>query len=260
MSEDKKDWKIIVENKLNNGKWTKLIMAGIIVLLIITNWTSCEGRRNDKKQYEQNQEAMKKELVVEKNKNGELQTSVVAFKGTVRDLENYSKELAEEVKALKKRRVKVITRTEIVYRDTNIFITNNVIDTIGLDKDEYRLSWDYANEDSTRILQGNSVFKALFSDDKLKVTPRYTNITLDQMRLDFTVGVAKNKKTGFDEIFVTPKNKNVTIGKLEGATLERSKIGINISFYAGYGIYYANQQFGLAPSVGFAITKPLIRF
>lgn len=260
MSEEKKDFKVIVENKLNNGKWTKLIMAGIIVILIITNWTSCEGRRNDNRKSEQNQEAMKKELVVEKNKNGDLQTSVVAFEGKVKDLKSYSQELYDEVKALKNRKPKVITRTEIVYRDTNIFITNNVIDTIGLDKDEYRLSWDYANGDSTRVLQGNSVFKAVFSNEKLKVTPKHTTITLDQIKLDFTVGVVKNKKTGFDEIFVTPTNKNVTVGKLEGAVLEKSKLGINISVYAGYGLYYGDSKFGLAPSFGIGISKPIFKF
>jgi hypothetical protein len=258
--ENKKDFKVIVENKLNNGRLTKLIMAAVIVVLIITNWSSCEGRRNDNKQNEQNQEAMKKELVVEKNKNGDLQTSVVAFEGKIRDLKDYSKDLAEEVKNLKNRKPSVIIKTEIVYKDTNIFITNNVVDTIGLDKDEYRLSWKYSNGDSTRILEGNSVFSAIFKNEALNVYPKYTLITRDELRLDFVVGVAKNKKTGFDEIFITPKNKNVTVGSLEGAILKKSKLGIDISVYAGYGLYYGNNKFGLAPSVGIGISKALIRF
>jgi hypothetical protein len=260
MPEEKKNLKVVIENKLNNGKWTKIIMAGIIVVLIITNWTSCEGRRKDNKQYEQNQEAMKKELVVEQNKNGDLQTSVVMYEGKVKDLENYSADLAEEVKNLKNRKPEIITKTKIIYKDTNITIKNNIVDTIGLDKDEYRLSWKYKNEDSSRILEGNSVFNAVFENERLQITPRYTNITKDQLSLDFVVGVAKNRKTGYDEIFVTPKNPNVSIGSLEGARLKKSKLGINLSFGVGYGLYYGNGQFGLAPNVSIFIAKPIIRF
>jgi len=260
MTEAKKDIKLNIENYLNKGRFTNLILIGVIVILILTNWSSCQARMNDKKEYEQNQEAMKKEIVVEKNKNGLLQSSIVAFKGDIKDLRGYSEDLYQEVKALKNRKPSIISKTEIIYKDTNIFITNNVVDTIGLDKDEYRLSWFYSNEDSTRILEGNSVFRALFKNEKLQVTPRYTQITLDQIKLDFVVGVAKNKKTGYDEIFVTPKNKNVTVGKLEGAILNKSKLGIDLSFSAGYGIYYGKGSFGLGPFVGFGISKSLFRF
>ena len=88
----------------------------------------------------------------------------------------------------------------------------------------------------------------------------FTTLTRDEMQLDFTVGVAKNKKTGFDEIFVTPKNENITIGGLEGAILKKSKLGINLSFSAGYGVYYGDSKFGLAPFVGISISKPILKF
>lgn len=258
MSKTKETTQIIV-GKINDSKWTKLIMAGIIVVLIILNWNSCEARKNDKQQYEQNKEAFKKEIVVQENKNGDLQHSVVAYKGRVKDLNEYSEELSEEVKNLKRRKPKIITKTEIIYKDTNITIANNVVDTIGLDKDEYRLSWKYVNSDSTRFLEGSSVFSAKL-DERLRIKPKYTKITRDELKLDFVVGVAENKKTGFDEIFVTPKNDNVTVGSLEGAILEKSKLGINLSFYVGYGLYYGDNKFGLAPSVGISISKPIIRF
>ena len=64
---DKDDLKVIIENKMNNGMSTKLIMAGVIIVLIFMNWTSCEKRKEDKRIYEQNQEAVKKEIIVEKN-------------------------------------------------------------------------------------------------------------------------------------------------------------------------------------------------
>lgn len=259
MSEENKNLKVTIENRLNS-KWLKPIMAGIIILLIITNWTSCENRKEEKRAYEQNKKSFQKELVTEMNKNGDLQTSVEVYKGKVKDLDEYSKDLAEEVENLKRRKPKVIAKTKIVYRDTNITITDNSIDTIGLNTDEYRLSWKYENQDSTRLLEGNSVFNAEIKNKSLEITPKFTKITKDELSLDFVVGIAKNKKTGYDEIFVTPKNKNVSVKNLEGAILEKSKLGINLSLYLGYGVYYGNQQFGLAPSFGISISKPLIRF
>lgn len=262
MSEDKeKSLKVVIENKMNQGNgYIKLIMAGIIVALVIMNWTSCEGRKDDQRKYAQNTEAMKKEIKVEQNKNGDLQSSIVAYEGRVKDLDEYSEELAQEVDALKKRKPTVITKFETVYRVDTFYVTNTAVDTVGLNKDEYRLSWDYLSSDSTRTLEGNSLFNAKIDGGSLAITPGITTITKDELILDFTVGVVKNKKTKFDEIFVTPKNPNITIRNLEGAVLGKSKLGINLSFNAGYGIYYGNKQFGLGPFVGISISKPIIRF
>ena len=70
MSENKDEsLKVVIENKMNKGDvFTKLIMLAVIVVLIITNWTSCEKRKDDKQKYIQNTEAMKKEIKVEANK------------------------------------------------------------------------------------------------------------------------------------------------------------------------------------------------
>jgi hypothetical protein len=203
---------------------------------------------------------MKKDITVEKNKNGELQSSIVAFQGSINDVKEYSEELYNEIKALKNRKPTMISKTEIIYKDTNIVINNNVIDTIGLDKDEYRLRWFYANSDSSRIIEGNSLFSAIFLNEKLNVSPILTTITRDELKLEFIVGVAKNKKTKYNEIFVTPKNPNITVSKLEGAILEKRKLGIDISVTGGYGAFYGNGQFGLGPFIGIGISKPIIRF
>jgi len=253
--------KVIIENKMNKGDvFTKLIMLAVIVVLIITNWTSCEARRDDSKKYAQNNEAMKKQISVEQNKNGELQSSVVAYEGRVKDLGEYSEELSKEVDALKKRKPIVVTKFKTIYRVDTFYVSNTILDTVDLDKDEYKLSWDYSNSDSTRALEGSSSFTASLSDGALDIKPGLTVITRDELMLDFTVGVVKNRKTKFDEIFVTPKNPNITIRDLEGAILGKSKLGINISFNAGYGIYYGNNKFGLGPFVGISISKPLIKF
>jgi hypothetical protein len=248
-------------NKLKNNKGLlNFILISTIFVLVFFNWQSCENNKDLKANYSQNLESMKKEITVQKNKNGELQSSIVAFQGNLKDIKIYSEDLYKEIKLLKNMKPKMITKTKIIYKDTNIIVNNNVIDTIGLDKDQYRLSWDYANDDSTRILQGNSIFMAKFDNEKLNMSPISTTISKDQLKLEFTVGVAKNKKTKYNEIFVTPKNPNITVSKLEGAILDKSKLGINISLTGGYGAFYGNGKFGLGPFVGIGISKPIIKF
>jgi hypothetical protein len=243
-----------------NNSLINFILIAIIFGLALFNWRSCEVNKELEANYSQNVEAMKKEIVVEKNKNGELQSSIIAFQGGIDEVKIYSEELYNEIKALKNRKPSMISRTEIIYRDTNITVNNNIIDTIGLDKDEYRLSWKYANLDSTRILEGNSVFAARFLNEKLQISPISTTITLDELKLEFVVGVALNKKTKYNEIFVTPKNPNITISKLEGAILDKKKMGINISVTGGCGAVYGNGQLGFGPFVGIGISKPIFRF
>ncbi len=256
----KENIKSNIKNITDNKSLFNFILIAIIFALILMNWQSCERNKELKANYSQNIEAMKKEIVVEKNKNGELQSSIVSFQGSLKDIKEYSEELYNEIKILKNRKPTMISRTEIIYKDTNIVINNSVIDTIGLDKDEYRLRWFYANSDSTRILEGNSLFSAKFLNEKLNVSPLSTNITRDELKLEFIVGVAKNKKTKYNEIFVTPKNPNITVSKLEGATLEKRKLGIDISVSGGYGAVYTNGQVGLGPFIGIGISKPIIRF
>lgn len=245
---------------LKNDKITKFILLTSIVVLIVFNWKSCESQKLKKYNYKQNIEALKKELVFEKNKNGELQTSTVAYIGTINELKENNSSLYNEVKKLKNRKPKVIINTEIEYRDTNIVINNNIIDTTGLKDGIYRLSWNYINNDSTRTLEGNSLFTALIYNDGIKIIPKKTTITKDELKLSFIVGVAKNKKTGFDEIFVTPKNEKVKVNKLEGAVLGKSKLGINISMSVGYGLNYLNGNLGLGPFVGVSVSKPIFKF
>ena len=248
-----------IENKLNNSN-IKFIMFIVIIILIITNWTSCENKKEVEQKNKQNEEAIKNKITIERNKNGYLQNSIVAYKSNIKDLKNYNIDLYNEVRALKNRKAKVIINTRLVYSVDTQYVYNNKIDTIGLDKDEYRLSWIYVNKDSSRQLEGNSVFKALFENSKLNITPKYTELVKDMLFIDLVVGVAKNKKTGFDEIFVTPKNPDIKIKSLQGAILEKKKLGINLSFSAGYGIVYSGKGLGVGPFIGLSISKPIIRF
>ena len=140
--------KVIIENKMNkNNNYKNLIMFAIIILLLITNWTSCEKNIENKKVHIQNVEAIKKQINIEKNKNNEMQSSIVAYKGTVKVLNEYSQELEGEVKKLKNRKPIVVTKFKTLYRVDTFYITNTILDTFGLNKNQYRLSWKYSNLD-----------------------------------------------------------------------------------------------------------------
>jgi len=240
------------------------LLIATVVFLVMMNINSCNGKRQAEANAKQDTEAMKKTMTVTTNKLGEQQTSIVAYVGKVKDLNTYSTGLQDEVKALKNRKPELIIQTKIIYVGDTTKIPNTLIDK---GNGNYDLGWDYMSKDSMRTLKGTSSFKALVDFNKtdfsykMTVKPGITTIDSDIIKLDMTVGVAKNKKTGFDEIFVTPKSKNVTIGKLEGAILnkpvdKRFSLGPMI----GYGISYGAGRLGMGPFVGVALQYSIIKF
>ena len=237
------------------------ILGAAVVILSSLYLKSCGDLKAQKALAEQNAEAMKKELTVEKNKNGELQTSIVAYEGRIKDVEKYSKELAEDIKALKKRKPEVIIRTQLVYVGDTTKVNNQLTDKGNGD---YDLDWQYTSPDTSRILKGTSSFNAKVNifDNKtfsINILPGTTKITQDILKIEATVGVVKNKKTGFDEIFVTPKNPNITVGKLEGAILNKpNKNDFSVSAQLGYGIVYGKGNLTFGPYVGVGLSYNLL--
>ncbi len=237
------------------------ILTALVVLLFFLNLKSCGDLREQKALSTQNEEALKKELVIEKNKSGYLQTSIVAFEGKIKDIEKYSEDLAKEIKDLKNRKPEVIIKTQVVYVGDTATSKNSLTDK---GNGNYDLDWDFVSPDSSRVLKGKSSFnaKANVFDNKtysLQILPGTTSILKDELKLDFVVGVAKNKKTGLDEIFVTPKNPNVHVSKLEGAIIPKQKPkDLAISAQIGYGVVYgAGNAISFGPYTGIGISYNL---
>ena len=237
------------------------ILTAVVVILILLNLKTCGNLKEQKAVAKQNEEAMKNELVVEKNKSGFYQTTVVAYSGKISDVEKYSEELSKEIKDLKNRKPKVIIKTQIVYVGDTATSKNSLVDK---GDGNYDLNWDFVNADSSRILKGTSSFnaKANFLNDKtysLNILPGTTSILQDELIMDFVVGVVKNKKTNLKEIFVIPKNKNVHVGKLEGAILEEPKPKrLSLSAQLGYGIVYGKQNLTFGPYIGLGLSYNLL--
>jgi hypothetical protein len=241
---------------LSNKNLVIFVLLAAVVVLILTNFKSCSGAAYDKQQALQNEQAMKKVITTEKNKNGELQHSIIAYEGKVKDLSKYSKELSEDVKALKNRKPEVIIKTKLVYVGDTSKKVKNTLKENG--NGNYDLEWKFTN--NSRILEGKSSFNAkleITGDSlyKINVVPGTTQLTKDELAIDIVVGVAKNEKTGYDEIFVTPKDTNIKVRNLEGAILNKTKPSYwNISAQLGYGLTYGNGNIATGPYLGVGIS------
>jgi len=240
------------------------ILLAAVAFLIMSKWQSCNSANEDKKIAEQNLEAMKKVITVEKNKNGDLQSSIVAYVGKAKDLEKYSSGLKDEVDVLKHRKPEVIIKTQLVYMGDTSKVPNSLIDR---GNGNYDLKWDYTSKDSNRTIKGVSSFSAIVDFNKLdfsykmRIKPGVTSIDTDILKIGLVVGVAKNKKTNLNEIFVTPKDSNITISSLEGAILntERPKkyfIGIGI----GYGMNISKGTLSYGPNISVMFCKKIFAF
>lgn len=246
----------------SNPNTRTFFLLALLVVFIILYWNSCQKVNEKNDLIKQNEEAYKNEITVEKNKNGDLQSSVVVWEGKAKDLDKYSKDLADELEAVKKSKVQIITKTVIKYSPSDTVVIDNTIDS--LESDEYKLNWGYMNSDSSRILQGESHFFAKLNaiDYGLILNPGKTYIIKDEISIVLITGVKHNNKTGLDEIFVTPKTPGVSVTGLEGAILnppKKKKISVTVGI--GYGLYMSKDlKLGLGPNIGIIIGKPIFSF
>jgi hypothetical protein len=246
----------------SNPDLRTFVLLTTIVVLALLYAKSCSNRKQDAQTYAQNEVAYKNELKAEENKNGDLQTSVETWEGKTKDLDKYSKDLANELEAVKKSKVKVITKTKVVYSPADTIEIDNTLDSLG--NNEYRLNWSYTNADSSRLLEGESRFFAelLKPEMNLSIIPGKTMVNKDEISLVLVVGIKKNKKTGFDEVFVTPKTPGVTVAELEGGILDppkKKKFGVGVG--VGYGIGLdSDSRLRLTPTININLSRLLFAF
>ena len=253
-----------LKNTFSNKNLLLTIFGIVIILLIFLNLRTCNNNKIDNQQAKQDSAAIKNVIVVEKNKAGLSQSSIDAYEGTISQLKNYNIELSKQVGDLKNRKPSVIIQTQTIYVHDTIKLLDSVVDEKG---GKYALYWKYMSKDSSEIIEGNSDFNASSTFNKSNLTYKLniqhatTIITKDQLKLNFVVGVAKNNKTGLDEIFITPQNSNIKVGELKGAILNKPKEKkYNVSFNLGYGVNYQNGTFGLGPYFGIGLSKSIFSF
>jgi hypothetical protein len=257
MKEKLSDIHTNIINVFKSDKNTIFILALMIAILIATNLKSCHSKKVEEQKERQNLEAMKNELTVEKNKNGKLQTSIIAYDGDLKNLKIYSEELQKEVESLKGRKPKVISIVKTEYIQKEPIITNNNLNSLG--DGNYDLTWEYT--DTTKSITGTSGFNARFINDEISITPGKTIISKLNVNMDFTVGVVKNKKTGLTEIFVTPHDSSIVVRELKGAILDSPKDKkFSLGLQAGVGLVPNRGGLSMGPYIGVGVSYSLIKF
>jgi|ERR1035437_108195 hypothetical protein len=213
------------------------ILAAALIIISMCWFKSCGDLKDEQAREKQNTEAQKNKLDTTRDKNGNLQTSIVVFEAkNAKDVKNYSDSLEKAITALKNRKPEVIIQTKIVYKLRDTIIIKNTVVNDGNGK--YELPWSYTSKDTSMILAGTSTFTARYDTTtfKIKFSPGQTFITTDELRLDFTVGEALNTKTGLKEIFVTPSDPNVHVRSLHGVSIGQDKKPSKFSFGTQLGV------------------------
>jgi len=262
--------------------WTKIkkyiqaiiIIGGVLFLMLFLN--QCNRTRNLKKELErqeqiakQNYAALNDSIKVYKNLLGEISFSKPIAEMDAKDIKKYFPALYERLKA-ELGEVKIIWKTEFIYRDTGSVI--NAI--VKLDSNKYALKYDYFSTDSALHIKSTNIFYAepvLVDkiDNKYSISIKSGISHIDDMSLNlgFTTGI--KKEGGLYKIFITPTSDKVIITHLEGADVSNminppispsKKKRWSVGPYFGYGIAYSDGKFILVPNGGISLQYSLIRF
>lgn len=96
-----------------NSKIFGYILIVIAIIFIFNLWGSKQNLKDEINRTNRNIEVLNATVKNERLKNGEMQSSIAAYEGHAKELEQYNKELADEVKSEKG---KVVTYSNLVFR------------------------------------------------------------------------------------------------------------------------------------------------
>jgi len=251
-----------------------LIIAGVLILLLFLNQCNTTRKlKNEMKRQEQvskqNLAALNDSVKVYKNKLGQLSYSKPIADMSVSEVEKYFPELYKRLKA-ELGEVKIIWMTKIEYRDTGS-VKNGVV---SLGNNKYAVKYDYYSKDGSLHIKSTSMLfiEAMLTD---KITNRYDIVTkpdistIDDMslKLGFTTGI--KKEGGLYKIFITPDNKNVIVGQIEGADVSNlinppqssSKTKRwSVGPYIGFGMSFGKDGYIIGPGVGVSLQYSILKF
>lgn len=262
---------------IKNNYKAIFIIAFVVILILFLN--QCSSTRKWKEEYKQEQQrsvqnmaALNDSIKYYKNKDDVGTYSKAIAQMSPSELKKYFPDLYKRLEA-ELGEVKVITHTEIVYRDTGSVHTVLSI----LDNDHYALNSEYYSSDSSVYIKSSSMFyaKVNFLDDKhsrftLKITPDIIKYEDLRFKFGLTTGIKKDDD-GIYRIFVTPDNDKMTVIDLKGADVseyfkeqnnglnkrKRWSVGPNI----GYSIVFGkNNQLYHGLSAGVSIQYSIVRF
>lgn len=190
---------------------TNKILAGalaVVVALLLFEFYHTKNLETKLAIEGQNKAALLDSVRIMKTKNGELESAKLSLAGSLGDIKKMNADLAAELKK-EKGHVRVITKTEIVYRngpDSNAAVIT-IHDSVGSIRTDI--------QDSCREFKGHTSFV-------LSKTGKITNpafvIEKDEFNLKLVTGLRERDKQL--EIFVRSSCPNVTIENIQGAMID----------------------------------------
>jgi len=253
----------IMKNFLKSNLLTIALLAAILFLI----WKNY-NKENKIDNLDQNLMAINDSIRVTNQNGKKMYNKYNILLDNMKDLKKYDKELFDSLEKNFKgelKNIKSVTNIENHYSDTTIKKAPSFVQK--LDSNKYRITWEYTNKDSTRIIEGHtdvdinatgtynkedSVLHISFHDSK----PDSTQITKDVLKTSFMVGT--RKRNGYEEIFVIPNNNNIRITGLKGARIDRKerRFGIGPQIGGGYNVITNEFQ----PYIGIGVSWDIIKF
>lgn len=239
----------IIQKIIQNWKIIITALCLIFFVLLLNQCSTSKKLKEELKRQEQktaqNMAALNDSITVYKNLAGQTSYSKPIADMSVEEIKKYFPNLYDKLKN-ELGEVKIIWKTKLEYKDTGS-VKNTII---KLDSNQYALSYDYFSKDSTLHINSTNVF---FADAKLIdelnnkytviATPGISTINDISLKMGFTTGI--KKENNLYKIFITPDNKNVIIGQIEGADVSNLLSPPSASS--------KNKRWSIGPYIGFAI-------
>ena len=246
-----------------------LVCITILFILLFKQCSDSDLLKDRLSISNQNLEALKDTLRVEKNKSDEDTYVIKTLLTDKETLEKLNKDLEKELDKQKGKVVYVNRTVTKVKVDTQYVST--YLSTYG--NNLFSLDWKYDSifsPDNYRKFSGNSFFTV--DTINKKIVPGNTRINNDEIGFSLISGI--REKDGFLEIFVTPKYPGMKVTKIEGAIVDPQKsdvlkkmfpnkrFTIGPYFGVGIGAYKFEDKILVAPTInaGFGIQYSLFKF
>lgn len=261
-----KKWYEKIINFISNPKKRKLIIFVILGLSILINFVTCDRLDSLKTQLsvsQHNNKALRDSVQTVKNKVGGLQQEKISYITTIDELENFNKQLKEEVDK-QKGRVLYISNMNASLKNTNNELSNEnnelkeenktLKDSLSKFKNEegedvFKLDWDFSKQysgENFRIVKGYTSFKI----DSTTYTPISMGSRLETFNFGFDITTGLREEDDMLKIFVKSNYPDLEFTNIQGSLIDPHKSDVIQSL-----MHEDRWTFGVQMGAGFGYFK-----
>ncbi len=226
-----------------------------IVVMAILLFRQCSVSSNIKDELAisiNNSSALGDSIETYRTRGGDLVYEKGILIASEKELKDLNKALYKDIKDLKNNPKVVIMTETIIIHDTTLLETEIIKYSDGSNG----IKWDYDSvysEGNFQRLEGITRFKI----DSTGLHDVNATLNTNSFGMTFKTGITE--EDGQYRIFVESDYPNFTVGKIEGAILDKSMIQSNESSWVagpfiGYGLQFVNNNVTYGPQIGVAIS------